>query len=85
MSDSDNEHCISNSKTMEPSSSKNDLEPSAPGINMSFPSRSLHLSTKERLILRKQALKMKQPVVVIGIVFSYTFIDYFRLPGEVGR
>ncbi|KAG2383725.1 CRM-domain containing factor [Vigna angularis] len=66
MSDSDNENCISNSKTMEPSSSKNDPEPSAPVINMSFPSRSLHLSTKERLLLRKQALKMKQPVVVIG-------------------
>ncbi|XP_027924277.1 CRM-domain containing factor CFM2, chloroplastic-like [Vigna unguiculata] len=69
MSDSDNEHCISNSKAMEPSSSsssKNDPEPSVPVINMSFPSRSLHLSTKERLLLRKQALKMKQPVVVIG-------------------
>jgi len=77
MSDSvaDTEHCISNSKAMEPSnsSSKNDPEPSAPVINMSFPSRSVHLSTKERLLLRKQALKIKEPVVVIGIVFSYTF------------
>ncbi|CAJ1946842.1 unnamed protein product [Sphenostylis stenocarpa] len=71
MSDSvaDTEHCISNSnKAMEPSdsSSKNDLEPSVPVINMSFPSRSLHFSTKDRLLLRKQALKMKQPVVSIG-------------------
>ncbi|KAL9323376.1 hypothetical protein ACSQ67_008233 [Phaseolus vulgaris] len=70
MSDSvaDTEHCISNSKAMEPSnsSSKNDPEPSAPVINMSFPSRSVHLSTKERLLLRKQALKIKEPVVVIG-------------------
>ncbi|TKY50364.1 Chloroplastic group IIA intron splicing facilitator CRS1 [Spatholobus suberectus] len=50
----DTEYCISNSKAMESpiSLSKND---------------PVHLSTKERLLLRKQALKMiKQPVLAIG-------------------
>ncbi|RDX61148.1 CRM-domain containing factor CFM2, chloroplastic, partial [Mucuna pruriens] len=47
--------------------SKIDAESSAPVINMSLPSRSAQLSTKERLLLRKQALKMiKQPVLAIG-------------------
>ncbi|KAK7381359.1 hypothetical protein VNO78_33995 [Psophocarpus tetragonolobus] len=64
----DAEHCISNSRAMKSSnsSSKNGPEPSSSVINMSLPSRSVHLSTKERLLLRKQALKFKQPVLAIG-------------------
>lgn len=69
----DTELHISNRKGMESSNSlsKNDREPLAPVIYMSLPSRSVHLSTKERLLLRKQALKIKQPVLAIGIVFSF--------------
>ncbi|KAL2950856.1 hypothetical protein AAZX31_19G013000 [Glycine max] len=64
----DTELHISNRKGMESSNSlsKNDREPLAPVIYMSLPSRSVHLSTKERLLLRKQALKIKQPVLAIG-------------------
>ncbi|KAK7271713.1 hypothetical protein RJT34_27838 [Clitoria ternatea] len=68
----DTEHCVSNSKAMESSISlsKSDSEPSAPLINMSsneLLSRSVCLSSKERLILRKQALQMiKEPVLAIG-------------------
>ncbi|OIW12416.1 hypothetical protein TanjilG_04165 [Lupinus angustifolius] len=66
------EHCVSNNKEIEPSvtSSKSDPEPSAPMINRSsnkLPSRSVHLSNKERLLLRKQALMMKKrPVLAVG-------------------
>lgn len=48
-----------------------ELEPSVPvivdkGLNET-PSRSLHLSNRERLLLRKQALKMKKrPVLAVG-------------------
>ncbi|CAL0317240.1 unnamed protein product [Lupinus luteus] len=66
------EHCVSNNKEIEASvtSSKSDPEPSAPVINRSsnqLPSRSVHLSNKERLLLRKQALMMKKrPVLAVG-------------------
>ncbi|KAJ1381076.1 YhbY-like superfamily [Sesbania bispinosa] len=74
MSDSvvDTGQCVVNNKAMEPSitSSKSDPQPSAPVINRSsneFPSRSVFLSNRERLLLRKQALKMKKkPVLAIG-------------------
>ncbi|KAJ7974504.1 Chloroplastic group IIA intron splicing facilitator CRS1 [Quillaja saponaria] len=52
-------------------SSKVETEPSAPvmvenGSN-NLPSRSVHLSNKERLLLRKQALNMrKRPVLAVG-------------------
>ncbi|XP_058753853.1 CRM-domain containing factor CFM2, chloroplastic-like isoform X1 [Vicia villosa] len=63
---------VSNNKAMEAliSSSKSDPEPSAPVINKSsneFPSRSSYLSNRERLLLRKQALRMKNRLdIAIG-------------------
>ncbi|XP_027358990.1 CRM-domain containing factor CFM2, chloroplastic-like isoform X2 [Abrus precatorius] len=64
------EHCISNSKAMESSIplSEIDSEPSAPMISSNeLPSRSVHLSNRERILLRKQALLMiKEPVLAIG-------------------
>nr|KYP39811.1 hypothetical protein KK1_038876 [Cajanus cajan] len=66
----DTEHCIFNSKAMESPislSKKVDPESSVPVVNVSLPSKSVHLSTKERLLLRKQALKLiKEPVLAIG-------------------
>lgn len=73
----DTGHCVSNNKAMESSiqSSENYSEPSV--VNRSsieLPSRSVYLSNKERLLLRKQALKMKKlPVIAIGIAFSSIF------------
>ena len=78
----DTEHCISNNKALESSdtSSKGDPEPSAPVINRGsneLPSRSVYLSNRERLLLRKQALKMtKRPVLAIGIVSSFINLGY---------
>lgn len=68
----DSQHCVSNNETMESSSksNKNDSEQSVPsrienGLSMS--SRAIQLSNKERLLLRKQALKMKKrPVLAVG-------------------
>ncbi|KAF1879426.1 hypothetical protein Lal_00005892 [Lupinus albus] len=66
------EHCVSTNKEIEASvmSSKGDPEPSPPVINRSsnqLPSRSVRLSNKERLLLRKQALMMKKrPVLAVG-------------------
>ncbi|KAH7532560.1 hypothetical protein FEM48_Zijuj04G0033300 [Ziziphus jujuba var. spinosa] len=65
-------HCVSNNETMESSSksNKNDSEQSVPspvenGLSMS--SRATRLSNKERLLLRRQALKMKKrPVLAVG-------------------
>ncbi|CAK8533671.1 unnamed protein product [Lathyrus sativus] len=63
---------VSNNKAMEAliKSSKSDPEPSAPVINRSsneFSSRSSYLSNRERLLLRKQALKMKNRLdIAIG-------------------
>lgn len=58
-------------------SSKSDPEPSAPVINRSsdeLPSRSVFLSNRDRLLLRKQALNMKkQLVLAMGIGFSFIF------------
>ncbi|KAL5080124.1 hypothetical protein RYX36_008545 [Vicia faba] len=56
---------VSNNEAMEAliTSSKSDPKSSAPVINKSsneFPSRSSYLSNKERLLLRKQALRMKK-------------------------
>nr|KYP39810.1 hypothetical protein KK1_038875 [Cajanus cajan] len=68
----DTEHCFANSKVMESSiiASKRDAELSAPLTDMSsneFPSRSVYLSNRERLLLRKQALMMKKrPVLSVG-------------------
>ncbi|RDX83454.1 CRM-domain containing factor CFM2, chloroplastic, partial [Mucuna pruriens] len=68
----DTEHCFSISKIMESSiiASKNDPELSAPVTDMSsneLPSRSVYLSNRERLLLRKQALMMKKrPVLSVG-------------------
>ncbi|TKY50365.1 Chloroplastic group IIA intron splicing facilitator CRS1 [Spatholobus suberectus] len=68
----DTEHCVSISKVMESSiiASKSDPELSAPVTDMSsneLPSRSVYLSNRERLLLRKQALKMKKrPVLAVG-------------------
>lgn len=78
MSDSvvDTGHSVSTNDAMEASiiSFKRDPEPSAPVINKSpieFSSRSSSLSNRERLLLRKQALRMKKiPIVPIGIIFS---------------
>lgn len=72
-------HCVSNEKEMESSiaSSKSDPEPPASIISRrsnDLPSRSVFLSNRERLLLRKQALQMKKrPVLAIGIVFSFIF------------
>ncbi|KAF7819636.1 CRM-domain containing factor CFM2, chloroplastic [Senna tora] len=51
--------------------SKSDPEPSAPAIDkkssIELSSRSVYLSNKERLLLRRQALKMKKrPVLAVG-------------------
>ncbi|XP_027358991.1 CRM-domain containing factor CFM2, chloroplastic-like [Abrus precatorius] len=68
----DTKHCVSNSKVMKSSitASKSFPEASAPGTDTSsfeLPSRSVYLSNRERLLLRKQALKMrKRPVLAIG-------------------
>ncbi|KAK7266208.1 hypothetical protein RIF29_18850 [Crotalaria pallida] len=68
----DTEHRVSDNKAMESSvtSSKNDPKPAAPVMNRSasdLPSRSVYLSNKEKLLLRKQALKVKKrPVLAIG-------------------
>ncbi|KAK7316396.1 hypothetical protein VNO77_35409 [Canavalia gladiata] len=68
----DTEHRISNSKGKESSftASKSHPEHSAAVTEMSsneLPSRSVYLSNRERLLLRKQALKMKKrPVLAIG-------------------
>ncbi|XP_057447582.1 CRM-domain containing factor CFM2, chloroplastic-like isoform X2 [Lotus japonicus] len=65
-------HCVSNEKEMESSitSSKSDPEPPASVISRRsnvLPSRSVFLSNRERLLLRKQALQMKKrPVLAIG-------------------
>jgi len=75
----DTGHSVSTDNAMEASitSFKRDPEPSAPVINKSsieFSSRSSSLSNRERLLLRKQALRMKkQPIVPIGIIFSSIF------------
>ncbi|XP_039690846.1 CRM-domain containing factor CFM2, chloroplastic isoform X2 [Medicago truncatula] len=68
----DTGHSVSTNDAMEASiiSFKRDPEPSAPVINKSpieFSSRSSSLSNRERLLLRKQALRMKKiPIVPIG-------------------
>lgn len=68
----DTGHSVSTNNAMEASitSFKRDPEPSAPVINkisIEFSSRSSSLSNRERLLLRKQALRMKkQPIVPIG-------------------
>lgn len=75
----DTGHCVSNNKAMESSitSSKSDSEASAPvikGSSNELPSTSLYLSNRERLLLRKQALKIKKrPVLAIGILFTCIF------------
>ncbi|KAL2335609.1 hypothetical protein Fmac_016822 [Flemingia macrophylla] len=66
---SDSEHCVSISKVMESSvvESKRGSELSAPLTDMSsneFPCRSVYLSNRERLLLRKQALLMKKRAVL---------------------
>ncbi|CAJ1946840.1 unnamed protein product [Sphenostylis stenocarpa] len=67
----DTEHCVSISKLTESSiSSKSDPDLSALVRDMSsngLPSRSVYLSNRERLLLRKQALTMKKrPVLSVG-------------------
>ncbi|XP_004489340.1 CRM-domain containing factor CFM2, chloroplastic isoform X2 [Cicer arietinum] len=85
----DTGHCVSNNKAMEASvaSLKSDPEPSAPVINKSsieLPSRSLYLSNRERLLLRRQALNMKKrPLLAIGKSNTVTGLakaikDHFR-------
>ncbi|PON76004.1 RNA-binding, CRM domain containing protein [Trema orientale] len=61
----------SDNEAMESFTNKNGLEPSGPvmvdsGPNK-MPSKTIHLSNRERLLLRKQALKMeKRPVIAVG-------------------
>ncbi|XP_057761259.1 CRM-domain containing factor CFM2, chloroplastic [Arachis stenosperma] len=68
----DTRHGISNNNPPESyvTSSKCDPEPSVPVINRSskgLPIRPVYLSNRERLLLRRQALKMtKRPVLAIG-------------------
>ncbi|KAL2335608.1 hypothetical protein Fmac_016821 [Flemingia macrophylla] len=62
----DTEHCVSNRKVTGSSNSLSKVDPESPAPVI-LPSKSVHLSTKERLLLRKQALKMiKEPTVAIG-------------------
>lgn len=76
----DTQHCVSISKVMESSivASESDPDLSALVRDMSsneLPSRSVYLSNRERLLLRKQALKMKKrPVLSVGIVFGFIFL-----------
>lgn len=69
----DTRHCVSSNEAVESSIklSKSGPESSAPTIDgkssNKLPSRPLNLSNKERLLLRKQALKMKKrPVLAVG-------------------
>lgn len=75
----DSQHCVSNNETMESSSksNKNDSEQSVPSLvenGLSMSSRATRLSNKERLLLRRQALKMKKrPVLAVGNC-TYSFL-----------
>ncbi|KAF3444703.1 hypothetical protein FNV43_RR14396 [Rhamnella rubrinervis] len=65
-------HCVSKNETTQSSSksSKTDYELLVPLMvenRLSKPSRAIQLSNRERLLLRKQALKMKKrPVLAVG-------------------
>ncbi|KAM6549914.1 hypothetical protein CsatB_021590 [Cannabis sativa] len=65
------QHCSSDTKAIDSFTDKNELEPSVPnkvenGLN-EMPSTAIQLSNRERLLLRKQALKMKKrPVIAVG-------------------
>ncbi|XP_062106773.1 CRM-domain containing factor CFM2, chloroplastic [Humulus lupulus] len=67
----DAQHGSSDNKALESFTDKNELEPSVPikienGLT-EMPSTTVQLSNRERLLLRKQALKMKKrPVIAVG-------------------
>ena len=76
----DTRHHVSKDKAMESSvtSSKSDPESTSTVMNKmssnEFTSRSLYLSNRERLLLRKQALKMrKRPVLAVGNIVPHGF------------
>lgn len=73
-------HRVSSNEANESSAklSKGGPKSSAPVIDekssTEFPFRSVNLSNKERLLLRKQALQMKKrPVLAVGNLMSYCF------------
>lgn len=81
----DTSHCVSNNEVVESSITlpKSDAEPSAPSMDkkgsIELPSRSVYLSNKERLLLRKQALMMKKrPVLAVGII-NFMVFSFFVL------
>lgn len=70
------QHCVSNNKAIASSvnSAKIDSEPVPIMLEngSKMPRGALHLSNKERLLLRMQALKMKKrPVLAVGNLLSH--------------
>jgi hypothetical protein len=75
------QHCVYNNKAIESpvKSAKIDSEPVPIMVEngSKMPSRALHLSNKERLLLRKQALKMKKrPVLAVGNLLSHLWLHF---------
>ena len=76
------QHCVYDNNAIEPAkSAKIDLKPVPIAVEngSEMPHRAVLLSNKERLLLRKQALKMKtRPVLAVGnfLILSFTAFSF---------
>ncbi|XP_030469932.2 CRM-domain containing factor CFM2, chloroplastic isoform X2 [Syzygium oleosum] len=63
----DSEHYVSDTETVELSKTSVQMGDSIPETSVEMPTSQINLSNKERLLLRKQALRMrKRPVLAVG-------------------